>query len=693
MTLNWRAAPFVRLFPGLGLGIGLASFTSFELSLWILPFILALLACFHRRKPLPHQQWWFGGTLFLFLFCLGYILYQQQQAQFYPNELRQYEGQSIRASGKVLQAEMGSRFARIGLQLELIDSLNGEAQSNVGRILLYLPDSTTSYSVGDRIEFQGKVQSIPGPKNPKAFDFSAYMKNQGYYLQSFVQEGYWRHLPDSRDISIVGVSEKLRTYCLSVLQQHLPTPETYGIGAALITGHRKALSPAIRNSYANTGAMHVLAVSGLHVGLIYLGLQFLLSFLGKGYGARKWLRVGLLLLGIWGFVYFTGATASVVRAGWMFSFIIIGQTLKRYTNIYNTIAASAFCMLLYNPMLLLNIGFQLSYLALLGIVFFQPYIYRSLYLRTKWSDYCWKLSSVAIAAQLTTLPISLFYFHQFPVYFLLSGLIVVPAAMAILSLGMGLFVLAGVPFLGALLGKLLFLTIKAMNAAILFLEGLPYSTLPDIWLGLEGMAIQFMIVFLLAAAVLNPSKRLVYAILSMLVLLSVQVSWQSWQRFNHREIVIYQVKDQTVVDCISGRRCLRIIDSSKAEKDRTWATDNYLSYRGVKELETVHWQDSSSSSEWFFQAGFLQFLDFRMAILNNLPEVPVAAPAFDLVLLHDNPNFELSDLKGRLVPQQLAWDGSSAYYRAQEWKEESEALGMARYDVREEGALVIELDR
>ena len=344
-------------------------------------------------------------------------------------------------------------------------------------------------------------------------------------------------------------------------------------------------------------------------------------------------------------------------------------------------------------MLLLNIGFQLSYLALLGIVFFQPYLYRALYFRPKWLDYLWKLSSVALAAQLTTLPISLFYFHQFPVYFLLSGLIVVPAAMAILSVGMSLFVLAGVPFLGTLLGKLLFLIIKTMNAVIFFLENLPYSTLSDIWLGIEGMGIHFLLVFLLAVALLAPSKSMVYAVLGMVALVCAQVSWQSWQRFNHREIVIYQVRDQTVVDCISGRRCLRIIDSSKTEKDRAWATDNYLSYRGIKEVKTVHWQDSSSSSEWHFQGGFLQFQDFKMAMLHELPKDLAFAPVFDLVLLHSNPRFELPDLQGRLPSQQLAWDGSSAYYRAKEWKEECATLGIAGYDVRAEGALVIELGR
>lgn len=690
MTLNWRAAPFVRLCPSLALGIGFASFSSFQLSVWTLPILLGLLLFFHWQKLLPHQQWWFGATLYGFLFCLGYSLYQQQLNQIYPESLQQSVGKELKATGKIIQVDPGARFTRIGLQLDALEETSGSFD---GKILLYLPDTVVNYSLGDRLEFEGEFQRIPGPRNPKAFDFATYMSSQGYYLQSFVKENQWRHLPRPANITVASSTEQLRAYCLSILQQYLPTPETYAIGAALITGHRDALTPSLRNSYANTGAMHVLAVSGLHVGLIYLGLQFLLGFLGNRYGHWKWLSVSLLLMGVWGFVYFTGATASVVRAGCMFSFIIIGQSLKRYTNIYNTIAASAFCMLLIAPRLLLNIGFQLSYLALLGIVFFQPNIYRAIYCRYRWIDYCWKLSSVALAAQLTTLPISLFYFHQFPVYFLLSGLIVVPAAMAILSVGISLFALASLPVIGTFLGTLLFWIIRSMNAVIFFLEDLPYSTLTDIWLPASGMVCLFLGICLLAAYMLRPTQQLAYALCCTLLFFCTQISWNSWQQFNQKEIVVYQVKGQTVVDCISGRRCLRIIDSTAEEQARVWATANYHSYLGINQLETVHWQDSSSGPEWFYRAGFLQFGNFRLAILQDLPlDSPVTMP-FDLVLLHNNPLFELSTLVDHIPTQQLAWDGSSSYYRSKGWTTACIELGVKGYDVKEGGALVIDISR
>lgn len=690
MIINWRAAPLVRLVLPLIMGIGLAATTSIHPPLALLPVLFVGIGLLHRRKPLPQQQWWFGGLLNVFLLGLGALLYQTQVERFYPEALRHLQGQEIVARGEVLQVEEGEKFARIGLRLEEHLNLDGKPQVLAGRLLLYLPDSNTTFQVGDCLEFQGRIQVIPSPKNPKAFDFATYMQSQGYYVQSFLSAGHWRLLPRPEAAWLQRSTARLKAYCLSILRQHLTSDASFAIGAALITGYRKALSPAVRDSYAKTGAMHVLAVSGLHVGLIYLGLQYLLGFLGSRHGRWKWLRVGCLLAGIWSFVYFTGATASVVRAGWMFSFIIIGQSLKRYTNIYNTIAASAFCMLLFRPHLLLNIGFQLSYLALLGIVFFQPFIYRALYLPNQLLDYGWKLSSVALAAQLTTLPISLYYFHQFPVYFLLSGLIVVPAAMLILSLGLSLFVLNPVPYLGDWLGQLLEWTITAMNTVIFFLENLPGSSIQGIWPNLGLLLSLVLGVLLLALHLLQPNRRSSYALTLLLVLISAQISWQSWQRFHQREIVIYQVKGQTVIDCISGRQCLRILDQTTAPEARQWATNNYQSYLGLRQIREVDWRDKAEGPEWWYQAGFLQFQNYKLAILHELPTSSISeVPFFDLVLLHRDPQFTLSELVAKIPANRIAWDHSNSYWLSQQWAEACAESGIHGYDVRKEGALVI----
>lgn len=690
MTLNWRAAPFVRLLLPLIIGIGGAFLTSIVFPHWWLFISFILLLGFHYRKPLPHQQWWFGSSLSLFLILFGWSLGSQQIKHFKPQALIETVEEDQFFHGKIIAVSERENSTRIGLQLTQRMPPDLAAVPLQGRLLVYLPNAEQVFRIGDQLQFKGRIQAIPPPKNPKAFDFATYMASQGYYYQAFVKEQQWRYIPIANATILRRQASRLRKQCLQILRQHLPSVDEYAIGAALITGERSSLSPEVKAGYASTGAMHVLAVSGLHVGLIYVGLQFLLGLFGHWYGKWKWLKMALLLLGIWGFAYFTGATASVIRAACMFSFVLIGQSLKRYTNIYNTIAASAFCMLVINPILLFNIGFQLSYLALTGIVFFQGIIYQSWYIANPIGNYCWKLSSVALAAQLTTLPISLYYFHQFPVYFLLSGLVVVPAAMVILSMGLALFVFHGVPFLGLVLGKILYACIWGMNAIIFFLQKLPASTLKDIWIDIPMMLTLFLAVFLLGAYYLFHHKHLIYGLASCLLLFSIQFNVHAWQQFNNQEIIVYQVKDQTVVDCIDGPNCLRIIAGTSKPGALDWATSNYQSYRAVKNITEVGLTDSIEGLSWSYQAGFLQFYDWRMAILDSIPPTKASSPiALDVVLLHDNPRLELLELEDHFTFEQLVWDGSNDYWSAKTWREEGEEKGLKFVDVREQGALVI----
>lgn len=690
MTLNWRAAPFIRLLLPLAMGIGLSFSTSYTFPHWwlLIPFLILL--GLQSRKTLPHQQWWFGTSLSLFLCLFGWSLGSQQLQGFRSPALMEATEDVQFFQGRIIALSERESSTRIGLQLMqsmLPDQPSAPLQ---GRLLVYLPSSEQVFRIGDQLQIKGRIQPIPPPKNPKAFDFATYMRSQGYYYQAFVKEKQWQYIPVAKSAYLRRQATDLRQQCLQILKAHLPSADEYAIGAALITGERSSLSPEIKAGYASTGAMHVLAVSGLHVGLVYVGLQFLLGLLGYWYGRWKWLKMALLLLGIWGFAYFTGATASVIRAACMFSFVLIGQSLKRYTNIYNTIAASAFCMLVINPILLFNIGFQLSYLALTGIVFFQGIIYQSWYIANPIGNYCWKLSSVALAAQLTTLPISLYYFHQFPVYFLLSGLVVVPAAMIILSVGLGLFVFNGVPILGMVLGKILYACIWGMNAVIFFLQQLPASTLSDIWIDIPMMLTLFMAVLLLGAYYLFYHKRLWYGLASCLLLFSIQYNLQAWQQFNKKEIVVYQVKGQTVIDCIDGPNCLRIVGGEGKPGTVDWATTNYQSYSAIKNITQIDMTDSIEGRAWSYQGGFLQFYDWRMAILDTLPPTKISSPIeFDFALLHDNPRLELSELKDYFIIQQLVWDGSNDYWSAKNWRAYCEEVGVKFADVREEGALVI----
>lgn len=225
--------------------------------------------------------------------------------------------------------------------------------------------------------------------------------------------------------------------------------------------------------------MHILAVSGLHVGIIFIILSKLLFFLERHkYG--KILQSALIILILIFYAMLTGLSNSVIRATIMFIFICFGRMFTRQVNIYNTLSASAFIMLLYNPYSIMDVGFQLSYLAVISIVFFQPKIYSLLNLRYKFPDYIWQLVSVAIAAQIATFPLTIHYFNQFPVYFILSNILIIPFVSIIIYGALILFCFSFSTNISYIIAKGLQLITLVLNKNVEFIKDLPLSKIDSL---------------------------------------------------------------------------------------------------------------------------------------------------------------------------------------------------------------------
>ena len=227
--------------------------------------------------------------------------------------------------------------------------------------------------------------------NPHAFNFKKYWHHQNIHYQGFVKADHWQLLKRKQGNYIIDKALNTRNRFLQILKKNLSTENEYAVASALILGDKQSLDSDLKNAYSGTGAMHVLAVSGLHVGLVYLGLAFLLGLLKIKNWYWIFIRTTLIIISIWLFALLTGASPSVMRAATMFSFIIVGKSMRHHPSIYNTLAASAFCLLCFNPLLLMEVGFQLSYLAVSGIIYFQPKIYRWWIIDNPVGDYLWKL--------------------------------------------------------------------------------------------------------------------------------------------------------------------------------------------------------------------------------------------------------------------------------------------------------------
>ncbi len=681
--INWREIPLVRALVFFIVGILLALFLNITIP--GLSYLLVVLSIFilvqHFSKTTFTKRWQFGALLYALLLTMGYHIgfhYQEinDPAHFsYATDENPYY-----LTGKIIENPKKANTVKVKLAVtHLGDSLKNFTPT-LGNILLALELDSLSNTLdfGDEILVKAKIQTLDPPQNPEAFDYRKLLRFDNIYHRSYIPSGQIQLLAKNTDHGLWSTAKKMQSYCLTQLKTHLLGEREFAVGSALILGYKDELSPELRNSYARTGAMHVLAVSGLHVGIIAGILGIFLGFFKPQQRWQKLLFVLLQISGIWVFAFVSGASPSVLRAATMFSFLVIGLKLERYNNIYNTLAISAFVLLFINPMLILHPGFQLSYLAVLGIVYFQQRIYKIWYIENKLGDYCWSLTSVALAAQLGTFPISIFYFNQFPVYFILSGLVVIPFATLILTLGILVIALGKIPLLGMLIGKIFYGAIWIMNALIFAIEQLPYGVYQELWLGFGSMLLLYLSIVLFAMLLKAKNFRLLLGTLTAIVLFFTTTAFQNIKSIDQKEIVIYHIHGQSCVDFFDGKKSFGLQTKTLAPKTAAWATANNRMSKNIDEVIAINFEDIEyKSTNLYYRNGFVQFYDKKLLFLNGhtIQKVPPALQP-DIVVLRENCKVNLEEVQDYLSPKKIVADGSNKKWKIREWKAKADELGI-----------------
>lgn len=344
-------------------------------------------------------------------------------------------------------------------------------------------EASANLKYGDLIWVNGSPGPTSPPANPGEFDYRNYLVYQNIHFQQFVGDSF----------SLTGHSEPnwfvaraitIRDQCVERISKYIRNPKSRAVVLALVIGVKDELDNELIQSFSATGAMHVLAVSGLHVGIIYGILFGLLKRFNLHKRKYRWWVALLSVSVLWVYALLTGLSPSVLRAVTMFSFVALGRALFRKGNIYNTLSLSALALLLYNPYLIMSVGFQLSFLAVFGIVYLHPKIY-GLWHTDRWLlDKIWSITCVSIAAQLATGPLSMLYFHQFPTYFLVSNLFIIPAAFAILIGGLILLATSFIPVLATMVGTVLGGLVWGVNWTVDAVSKFPNSTIDGVYLSI-----------------------------------------------------------------------------------------------------------------------------------------------------------------------------------------------------------------
>ena len=498
------------------------------------------------------------------------------------------------------------------------------------KILVYFEKSEVAKSLqpGDNIIFNVSPERLKNRGNPFEFDYKKYLERKRIYRQLYLPADEWQKVNTRASFSLTILAEQFREKLLDIYrEQHLGKAQ-FDILSALTLGYKRGLDPEIKTVFAAAGAMHVLAVSGLHVGIIYGVLLFLLGFLKRRKSGRLFF-VLITLFSLWAYAFITGLSPSVERAATMFSLLVIGENLKRRINVYNSLAASALLLLLINPNNLFEAGFQLSYSAVFGIVFLQPRLAKTVNVKNKVGRFFWILLTVSIAAQIATFPITLYYFNQFPTYFWLSNLLVIPAVSILIPLGLSLLVFARVPFIAHILSSLVSFLIRGVYFILQQIEQLPFSVLHE---SVNTVELIFIIGLLLSFLLLlkQPQARYVKAGFMSVFLLIATASFLKVYHLNEKEIIVYNYPDNTILQLINGKTSY-IISEKEIKKD-DYANNLVNTTNANLHLEKAVFitpNDSIFNHHLFYNKGVVLF-GKQILLFNQTPEVipPELSPDF-----------------------------------------------------------------
>lgn len=556
-----------------------------------------------------------------------------------------------------------------------VKSVNNHGAS--GKILTTIPIvNHTNFKVDDRLLYWGELQPIQPPSNPHQFAYDSYMTTLGVYDQiKLLPVNYVKK--DATNKSLFGKAATLRNTILSNLSTTTMGKQELSIVQAILLGQRTDLDTALYDDYKDAGAVHILAVSGLHIGILLLILKFLfrpLELLKYG----KTIAMVIIVLLLWTYAFITGLSASVIRAVTMFSFVTYALYLNRPSNIYNILALSMFFILLVKPLLLFQVGFQMSYTAVFAIVWIYPLLQKfwspNIWLLKKG----WQLLSVSIAAQVGVLPLSLYYFHQFPGLFFVTNLVVVPFLGIILGAGLLIIILSLANSLPTLLASYYNTLIKTMNAVIHWVAQQDDFIFKGISIDRIGMILFYGILFYVVRGLSRPRFKPVFMLLLTIILLQLWNVGQVYQTNQKEQLVVLQQTANTVLLHQSGRN-LTVI-ASDTVKSRILVS-NYMIGEQIKHHQYLALAPGYGIGEdhWY--------------IIDSAGIYPPSNSNPTVLLVTQSPKINMERLLDSIQPKHMIVDGSNYWSYVQRWKKTCLQKEIPFYATSGEGAFIYSLSR
>lgn len=629
----------------LGLAKNIAfSIVGVALTLLIASFLLS------KRAFTPTIH--FSVAVLFFSFCFGLSI---QSVHFPPNHKLHYT-HFIHSDSPIIRGYVSERLKPNAYQERYYFEITSVDQNPVdGKILLTVARDSTQNNYphpGDSFIIADNPSPISKPLNPHQFNYASYMQKQGVFHQlklkdNFINMGTIKNF----DYYLGNFREKL----INSFKIHHYSPQIQNTLNALLLGQRQDMDSTTNNAYKNAGVLHILAISGLHFSVLFYLLTVLFKPFDRFTKHGRLLRFISILTIIWGFAFITGLSASVVRSVVMFTIISLGQFLKRDTNIYNSVFISILILLVANPYFIFDAGFQLSYLAVFAIIALEPY-YRNFRLsKYKPINYISDTIAVSLAAQTGILPLSLYYFNQFPLLFLIANIIVIPLSNIILILGLFVLLLNFAWTDAALVaGKALELLVTIMNGFISWIASFGSFVIKEISFTLLLTLLLYVVIAFFCFWLYKKSYRNTMALLLTILVFQGAYSITVWKHNQDEELIVFNNRKSTTITLKSSKQLIVLSDDSTALSNaaiKAYSRAGFTTKIEQKPLQNVLW----------FNQKKILLIDSSNTYLPNLKS--------EIIILSGSPKINLERAINDLQPKKIIADATNYKSYIKRWKQ------------------------
>ncbi len=651
-------------------GISFQFFTQFwKFKFQNLFFLLVFLAIFFlfKNKILSTV------ISFLFFFFIGvssvFINDDRNYDNYYGHQLQENSSVVLQIH-KVLKP--GSFYKKYVANIVLIDN-----KKTRGKVLLnVLNDSVLeSLKVDDKLMLKPNFKSLIPPLNPHQFNYESYLAKQGIYHQVFTENNRFLKLKPS-GFTLFGLSAKLRFKIQKSLQKYHFKNDELAVINALLLGQRQDISKALIADYQNAGAIHILAVSGLHVGVILLILSFVCKPIERLRNG-KFLKTTIIVLLLWMFAFIAGLSASVVRAVTMFSFVAIGMSFHQKNIVEFSFISSMLFLLLIKPMFLFDVGFQLSYLAVFGILFAQPKLYSIWKPKYKIIDFFWKLFTVSIAAQVGILPLSIFYFQQFPGLFLVSNLVIIPFLGTVLIGGILVIILSFLSILPQIIADVYGYIISYMNAFVSWVSHQESFLFKEISISFSMMLLCYLFLFAFIYFLMKKSaKQMLYFLVSILLIQTLFIL-EKKEFKTKKEFIIFHKSRFSIIGKRIGTRLYLQHDFDSLHIKNDYSIKSYRIGENLTAIQKTNFNN------------YLKFADKGIVIVDSLGIYKIKNLRKPLVVLQYSPKINIERLIKTIKPSQIIADGSNYKSYVLRWEKKCLEYQIPFHYTGQDGAFIL----